>query len=286
MDRDIRFMTLALELARQAAREGDVPVGAVCVLGDEVISVGRNRREERGNAVAHAEVEAIDLACKRLGGWNLWRCELYVTLEPCIMCSGAIVNSRIGRVVYGARDVHAERKFGFESLAPSVAVVSGVLEEECSGLLAEFFADVRTRRNGWRPTERIMLGDSVSDWENTIIEPRVYAVVGEGDDIVVVRREDGTYELPWVSRAKQAPMYALRRKCPELEPASRLLTLVERVCNGDDYIMRDNIFVRCCAGDCEAVSRLWDMPACRASQAENMTEITAKAINYIKESGL
>jgi|GEM_PF-4391877 len=87
-ERDRRFMALALEQARIAADEGETPVGAVCVMGDRVISTGRNHRELGRSALAHAELEAIDGACKTLGGWRLWQCELYVTLEPCPMCAG------------------------------------------------------------------------------------------------------------------------------------------------------------------------------------------------------
>ena len=99
-----KFMLAALEQARLSAAEGEVPVGAVVVKDGAVISVGRNRRETGKNALAHAELEAIDGACKALGGWRLWQCELYVTLEPCPMCAGAIINSRLRRVVYGASD--------------------------------------------------------------------------------------------------------------------------------------------------------------------------------------
>ena len=94
---DKEFMTIAIEQAKLAADELEVPVGAVIVRNGEVVSVGRNRRENGKNALAHAEIEAIDLACKKLGGWRLWECEMYVTLEPCPMCTGAIINSQIGR---------------------------------------------------------------------------------------------------------------------------------------------------------------------------------------------
>ncbi len=87
------FMRLALEQARLSADEGEVPVGAVVVRNGEVVSYGRNRREKEKNALCHAEIEAIDKACKALGGWRLWECEMYVTLEPCPMCAGAIINS-------------------------------------------------------------------------------------------------------------------------------------------------------------------------------------------------
>jgi tRNA(adenine34) deaminase len=98
------FMDAALELARQAAADGEVPVGCVIVRGNEIVGRGRNRRETGKTALGHAEIEAIADACKNLGGWRLWECTLYVTLEPCPMCAGAIINARIPRVVYGAAD--------------------------------------------------------------------------------------------------------------------------------------------------------------------------------------
>lgn len=104
---DRELMLLAIGQARLAAAELEVPVGAVISRNGEVVSVGRNRRETGKNALAHAEIEAIDLACKKLGGWRLWECELFVTLEPCPMCAGAIINSRLRRVVYGASDPKA-----------------------------------------------------------------------------------------------------------------------------------------------------------------------------------
>ena len=101
---DAVFMKEALALARQAAEDGEVPVGCVIVRGDEIVGRGRNRRETGKTALGHAEIEAIADACKNLGGWRLWECTLYVTLEPCPMCAGAIINARIPRVVFGASD--------------------------------------------------------------------------------------------------------------------------------------------------------------------------------------
>ena len=101
---DLDFMREALALAAEAAAEGEVPVGCVVTLGDKIVGWGRNRRETGKNALYHAELEAIDRACKALSGWRLWQCTLYVTLEPCPMCAGAIVNARIPRVVFGAKD--------------------------------------------------------------------------------------------------------------------------------------------------------------------------------------
>ena len=102
-----RFMREALRLAAEAAAEGEVPVGAVVVKDGVIVGTGRNRREVARNALSHAEVEAIDMACRTLHGWRLWQCQLYVTLEPCPMCAGAIINARLPVVVYGAKDPKA-----------------------------------------------------------------------------------------------------------------------------------------------------------------------------------
>lgn len=145
-DRD--FMLLALEQAKLAAEEQEVPVGAVIVKNGEVVSVGRNRREFGKNALAHAEIEAIDLACKKLGGWRLWECEMFVTLEPCPMCVGAIINSRIRRLVYGASDPKAGSCDSVINLFDlpynhKPEVVSGFMQEECSRILTDFFKKLR-----------------------------------------------------------------------------------------------------------------------------------------------
>lgn len=145
------FMQKAIELAKQSALEGEVPVGAVVVKGNEIVGEGRNRRELGKNALYHAELEAIDNACKRLGGWRLWQCDLYVTLEPCPMCAGAVINSRIKTVYYGACDYKAG-SFGsvidFNDLPYNHKpdVVSGVMVEECSKLLTDFFKQLRKNK--------------------------------------------------------------------------------------------------------------------------------------------
>lgn len=145
---DEKFIRAAISQAKLAAESGEVPVGAVIVRGDEVISVGINRRESDKNALAHAELEAIDNACKKLGGWRLFGCTLYVTLEPCPMCAGAIINSRLDRVVFGAYD----KKAGSLSSVMNMfehpynhkpAVTGGVLEDECAALLSDFFKNLR-----------------------------------------------------------------------------------------------------------------------------------------------
>lgn len=145
---DTDFMNIAIEQAKIAASELEVPVGAVIVRNGEVVSVGRNRRETGKNALAHAELEAIDLACKKLGGWRLWECEMFVTLEPCPMCTGAIINSRLRRLVFGASDGKAGSCGSVINLFDlpynhKPEVVSGFMAEECSALLTDFFARLR-----------------------------------------------------------------------------------------------------------------------------------------------
>ncbi len=149
---ELDFMNLAIEQAKISASELEVPVGAVIVRNGEVVSVGRNRREIGKNALAHAEIEAIDLACKKLGGWRLWECEMFVTLEPCPMCTGAIINSRIRRLVFGASDYKAGSCGSVVNLFDlpynhKPEVISGFMQEECSALLTDFFADLRKRKN-------------------------------------------------------------------------------------------------------------------------------------------
>lgn len=147
-ERDEEFMRAAIEQAKLSADEGEVPVGAVVVCDNEIIAVGRNRREGSKNALAHAEIEAIDAACRKKGGWRIFMCDLYVTLEPCPMCAGAIMNSRVRRVVYGAPDKKAGAYgslFDLNSFPVNhrPEVVPGVLSDECAGLLTEFFRKLR-----------------------------------------------------------------------------------------------------------------------------------------------
>ena len=149
---DEKFMRLAIEQAMISASEGEVPVGAVVVKDGEVISVGGNRRELGKNALAHAELEAIDGACKALGGWRLWQCELYVTLEPCPMCTGAIINSRIRRVIYGASDKKAGSCGSVVNLFAfpynhHPEVTAGLMGQECGQLLTDFFRKLREERD-------------------------------------------------------------------------------------------------------------------------------------------
>ena len=148
---DEAFMRKALELAEEAEKEGEIPIGAVIVKDGRVIAAGRNRRELGKNALYHAEIEAINTACKALGGWRLPGCTLYVTLEPCPMCAGAIINARISRVVYGAADpkagsVHSVTELFSLPYNHRPAVTAGVLEAECAAILSAFFARLRKRR--------------------------------------------------------------------------------------------------------------------------------------------
>jgi tRNA(adenine34) deaminase len=150
MDRDEIFMREALSLAHKAGDMGEVPVGAVVVKDDKIIAKGINRREIGKNALYHAELEAINNACSKLGGWRLWQCELYVTLEPCPMCTGAIINARIPRVIFGAYDKKAGSCGSVVNLFNlpynhKPEVISGVLEEECAQVLKDFFKRLRDK---------------------------------------------------------------------------------------------------------------------------------------------
>ena len=145
---DQEFMDVALELAREAMADGEVPVGCVIVRDGQIVGRGRNRRETGKTALGHAEIEAIDDACRNLGGWRLWDCTLYVTLEPCPMCAGAIINARIPRVVCGARDAKCGACGSVCDLFSMdfnhhPAIEYGLLEEESTALLQQFFADLR-----------------------------------------------------------------------------------------------------------------------------------------------
>lgn len=152
MEDDALYMALALEQARRAAAEGEVPIGAVIVCDGAVVAHGRNARENAADPTAHAEMIAIREAAARLDRWRLSGCTLYVTLEPCPMCAGAVVNSRIDRLVYGAADPKAGAVGTLYDLSTDLRlnhrfdVTSGVLEEECSQVLKEFFQALRERR--------------------------------------------------------------------------------------------------------------------------------------------
>lgn len=145
---DTEAMHEALSLAREAADEGEVPVGCIVTDGEHIVGRGRNRRETGKSALAHAELEAIAEACRTLGGWRLWRCTLYVTLEPCPMCAGAIINARISTVVYGAREARSGSVGSVinlfeENYGQRPKVYGGVLRGDCARVLSEFFAKLR-----------------------------------------------------------------------------------------------------------------------------------------------
>ena len=158
---DTYYMQQALILAQEAAAAGEVPVGCVIVRKGEIVGRGRNTREGAKTALGHAEISAIDNACKNLGGWRLWDCTLYVTLEPCPMCAGAIINARIPRVVFGARD----EKYGACGSVCDLfsmdfnhrpEVTAGVLEEESKALMQDFFENLRLTlkdRPKWKKPE-------------------------------------------------------------------------------------------------------------------------------------
>ena len=159
---DLYFMDEALKLAQEAFDDGEVPVGCVITRGTEIVGIGRNRREKDRTALSHAEIEAIADACKNLGGWRLWECTLYVTLEPCPMCAGAIINARIPRVVYGACDDKCgavrsvcslfDMKFNHHP-----KVECGIREEESAALLTAFFQKLRVElrsRPKWKPNRQ------------------------------------------------------------------------------------------------------------------------------------
>ena len=145
-----KYMKAALELAQEADAAGEVPVGCVIVRQGEVIAWGRNRREEKQSTVSHAEMEAIAMANEKLGSWRLDDCTLYVTLEPCPMCAGAIINARSPRVYYGARDAVMGACGGvtnlfMEAFPARPALVGGILREECRQILTAFFRRLRER---------------------------------------------------------------------------------------------------------------------------------------------
>ena len=145
---DTDFMRQALALGAQAAGLGEVPVGCVITCDGEIVGRGFNRRESARHALAHAELLAIDEACRALGGWRLWRCTLYVTLEPCPMCAGAIINARIPRVVFGASDPKAGSCGSLTNLFllpynHRPMVEGGLLEDEAAAMLRQFFRRLR-----------------------------------------------------------------------------------------------------------------------------------------------
>ncbi len=147
------YMKRAVELAEMAANEGEVPVGAVIVkkTTGEIVGEGRNMREGRKNALAHAEIMAIDMACRTLGGWRLPECAIYVTLEPCPMCCGAIINARIDNVIFGAYDIKSGSAVSVQKMFELPynylpTVTGGVMEKECADILSLFFSNLRKKK--------------------------------------------------------------------------------------------------------------------------------------------
>ena len=144
-----KFMKAAIKCAQKAFEEGEVPIGAVVVCDGKIISRGHNRRTKKQIATAHAEIEAIEKACKKLKSWRIPECEIYVTLEPCPMCMGAMLNARIKKVYFGAYE--AKGRSMTDQLAVSnlvnhrIEVEGGVMKDECAQILSEFFSQMRVR---------------------------------------------------------------------------------------------------------------------------------------------
>ena len=148
-----KYMKRAIELAELSASEGEVPVGAVIVkkTTGEIVGEGRNMRESSKNALAHAEIMAIDMACRTLGGWRLPECAIYVTLEPCPMCCGAIINSRIDDVIFGAYDIKSGSAVSVQKIFElpynyRPEVFGGVMQKECADVLSLFFKKLREKK--------------------------------------------------------------------------------------------------------------------------------------------
>lgn len=144
-------MKRALERAKAAAIVGEVPIGAIIVKDGQIIASGRNMRENKKNALKHAEIIAIDRACKKIGAWRLIDCTLYVTMEPCPMCAGAIVNSRIKRVVFGCYDQKAGAMGSVFNIADfplnhKFEITGGILKDECADILSDFFKNLRNKK--------------------------------------------------------------------------------------------------------------------------------------------
>jgi tRNA(adenine34) deaminase len=165
---DEHYMREAIKEAKKAEELNEVPIGAVIVIGDKIISRAHNLRESQQNAVAHAELLAVDLACREIGSWRLEDATLYVTLEPCPMCSGAIILSRVKRVVYGAADPKGGCAGTFMNLLQDerfnhqCELTKGVLEEECGHMLSSFFRGIRERRKLERKQARETQLDNVT----------------------------------------------------------------------------------------------------------------------------
>lgn len=159
MTKDEKYMKEAIKLAKKATIAGDVPIGCVIVYEDKIIARGYNKRNARKTTLAHAELIAIEKASKKLGDWRLEECTMYITLEPCQMCAGAIVQARIPKVVVGAMNKKAGcagsvlNLFQVEAFNHQVEFTKGVLEEECSALLSQFFQELRKRKEEMKQEE-------------------------------------------------------------------------------------------------------------------------------------
>ena len=144
---DKKFMYRAIELGLEAAKNGEIPVGAVVVKDGQIVGEGKNDRETKNSALGHAEIRAIEAACKKLHSWRLDECELYVTLEPCVMCAGAIINSRIKSVIFGAYDFAAGACGSAQNVFTAntnTEIYSGICESKCTEMLQNFFKDLRS----------------------------------------------------------------------------------------------------------------------------------------------
>ena len=169
-----RFMREALRLAKKAKDLGEVPIGAVVVVDDKIVGRGYNTRTRMQLATAHAELRAIDRACKKLGSWRLPGAELYVTLEPCPMCMGAVLNARIDRVYFGAyeqkgRSLTTELAYA-NLLNHTVEVVGGVMEAECSAVLTSFFTEMRAREKAKKAEQPQVCTEGISADEKQVFD--------------------------------------------------------------------------------------------------------------------
>ncbi len=155
-----KFMREAIKQAKKAASIGETPIGAVIVHDGEIIARGYNRRETKKNALLHAEITAIDRACRKLGGWRLPDCDMYVTLEPCPMCAGAIINARIDNVYFGAFDKKSGCAASVTNLFENgmfnhnVNAVGGIMEDDCVKLLQDFFKELRKKKREEKKTAK------------------------------------------------------------------------------------------------------------------------------------
>lgn len=210
MTREEFFMQEALAEAQKALAAGEVPVGAVIVRGDTIVGRGHNRREEKKNALSHAETEAIDQACRTLGGWRLWQCEMFVTLEPCPMCAGAAVNARLQKVIYGAADAkngscHSVVRLFSLPYSHQPACTGGVLEQECASLLSSFFNKLRNRPDTEKPAVLFSLDGAMRELLTGTQPPDITAKI--------LHQLGNDYSLYWISRDSTDAVRAFWESC-------------------------------------------------------------------------